>query len=173
MRQFLQCAAAILCLAAGAAAAAEPSTAPLRGLTDCGGVAGAAEKAVCYDAATAALTRAVQTGEIIIVARKEAQAAQRGAFGFDLPAFNIFDRGAGGAAKPLESVTGEAKRAYRDQHDHWVVVLADGAIWRQIDSERISPSPRQGSTVEIRKAAFGSYMMKIDGQRGVRARRGE
>ena len=163
---------AVLGLAAlaGASMAAEPPDPALKGLAGCAGVAEAAARAACYDDAYAALSRAVSAGEIMIVQRQEAQAAQRSAFGLNLPALTIFDRG---AQAPLESVTGEVKRAYRDELGKWVVVLADGAVWRQIDSEVIAPPPRAGSRVEIRKAAFGSYFMRVDGQRGVRAKRSE
>lgn len=159
---------------AGVAAAAEPAHPALNGLNACGEVADPAQRAVCYDAALAAFTSAVRSGEVIIVQKKEAQAAQRSAFGLNLPALTIFDRsGDGAAAAPLESITGEVARAYRDQFSKWVVVLKDGAVWKQIDNETISPAPRAGSQVEIRKAALGSYFMKVDGQRGVRARRGD
>lgn len=156
----------------GAATAAEPAHPVLGGLSACVDVGDLGQRAACYDAALAALTSAVRSGEVVIVQRKEAQAAQRSAFGLNLPALAIFDR-SGKDAAPLESVTGEAKRAYRDQFDKWVVVLTDGAVWRQIDSEAISPAPRAGSRVEIRKASLGSYFMKIDGQRGVRAKRSD
>ena len=155
------------------AAAAEPAHPALGGLNACGGVADPAQKAACYDTALAAFTSAVRSGEVIIVQKKEAQAAQRSAFGLNLPALTIFDRSNGGGDGPLESITGEIGRAYRDQFSKWVVVLTDGAVWRQIDNETISPAPRAGSQVEIRKAALGSYFMKVDGQRGVRARRGD
>lgn len=157
---------------ASAAAAAEPAHPALRGLSACGEVADLGQRAACYDAALAAFSSAVKAGDVMIVRRKEAQEAQRSAFGLNLPALTIFDR-SGADAAPLESITGEVGRAHRDQTGKWVVVLTDGAVWRQIDSESISPGPRAGSKVEIRKAALGSFFMKVDGQRGVRARRGD
>jgi hypothetical protein len=159
-----------LSLATGAAAAADERA--LEGLAACGSLGAAVEKAACYDAAYARLSQAVKAGDVIIVERVEAQAAQRSAFGLNLSGLSIFDR-AGGVARPLESVMGEAARATRDEHGKWIVTLTDGAAWRQTDSETISPAPRKGSQVEIRKAAFGSYMMKVDGQRGVRVQRSQ
>jgi hypothetical protein len=146
--------------------------APLRALAECRGLADAEAKASCYDAAAAALEEAVRTGELLIVQRRQAQAAQRSAFGFSLPALSILDR-SGNGSEPLESVTGEARRAYQDPLGRWIVELTDGAVWRQIDNEVVSPRPRSGSRIEVRRAAFGSYLMRIDGQRGVRAKRAE
>jgi hypothetical protein len=158
--------------AAGAAFSAEPAHPVLSGLNKCAEVADSGPRAACYDAALSALNLAVQSGEVVIVQRKEARAVQQSVFGLNLPALTIFDT-SGKDSAPLVSVIGEAKRAYRDQSDKWIVVLTDGAVWRQIDSESIVRAPRAGSQIEIRKAALGSYFMKVDGQRSVRAMRSE
>ncbi|WP_374470514.1 hypothetical protein [Phenylobacterium sp.] len=162
----------VLGFAAQPAAAAEPPVRSLQGLAACSGLGEAAARAACYDAAYAALVKAVDTGEVIIVERQEAQAVQRSAFGLNLPTLSIFDRG-GAAAEPLDSVTGVIGQAQRDAFGRWTIVLVDGATWRQIDDEALSPAPRKGQPVEIRKAAFGSYFLKVDGQRGVRAKRSD
>jgi hypothetical protein len=158
--------------AAGAAFSAEPAHPALSGLNKCAEVADSGPRAACYDAALSALSLAVQSGEVVIVQRKEAQAAQRSVFGLNLPGLNIFDM-RGKDSAPLVNVIGEAKRAYPDPFGKWIVVLTDGAVWRQIDSEPILRAPRAGSQIEIQKAAFGSYFLKVDGQRSVRAKRSE
>jgi len=159
-------------LSAGAAGAAEPAHPALSGLNKCAEVADVGPRAACYDAALAALSQAVQSGEVVIVQRKEAQAAQQSVFGLNLPALTIFDR-SGKDSAPLASVVGEAKQVYHDHAGKWTVVLTDGAVWRQIDDEPILRAPRAGSQIEIRKAALGSFFMKVDGQRAVRAKRSE
>jgi hypothetical protein len=175
---------AALC-AAGAARAADVPDAALKRLNDCQAVKDVAERAACYDAAVAALNTAVRSGEVVIVEKKQAEKARREAFGFNLPSLSIFDRVTGGgdakaeggareaASRPLDSITSQVKSASRDALDKWVVELADGAVWRQIDNEPISPAPRAGATVEIRRASMGSYFMKVGAARGVRARRSE
>lgn len=172
----LRTGAAGLALAAGlggAAAAQEaPADAALKGLADCAALAEAAQKAACYDAAYGALNGQVRSGEISIIRRKEVQAAQRGAFGLNLPSLQLFDR-ASGAAGPLESIADKVVRADRDAQGRWVIELGEGQVWRQTDNETISPRPKPGDPVEIRKASLGSYMMKVGEARGVRAKRGE
>lgn len=163
--------AGVAVLVAGSASAAEPAHPALAELSGCAAVAETAAKAACFEAAAAALDRAVRAGEIVIVQRQEAQAAQRNAFGLNLPSLSILDRASG--STPLESVTGEVVRARRDESGRWVVELKDGAVWRQTDDIPLSPPPRPGSRVEIRRAALGSFFMKIDAHRGVRARRSE
>lgn len=171
---------AIALAAVGAAQAAEPAHPALAGLAKCAEAGDAAAKAACYDDAASALNQAVRSGDLILVQKKEAQAAQRGAFGFNLPSLNIFDRvsgggggGGGGEAKPLESIVSEAKSARRDSSGRWVVVLADGAVWRQIDDIALAPPPRAGSRIEIYRGALGSFLMKVDKHKGVRAKRSE
>jgi hypothetical protein len=107
----------------------------LKRLNDCQAVTDVAQRAACYDAAVAALNNAVKSGDVVIVEKKEAEKARREAFGFNLPSLSIFDRAGGGggakeASRPLDSVTGEVKRASRDGLGKWVVELADGAVWR-------------------------------------------
>lgn len=159
----------------GAAQAAEPAHPALAGLAKCAEAGDAVAKAACYDAATAALNQSVRSGDLIIVQKKEAQAAQRGAFGFSLPSLSIFDRvgGDGAESKPLESIVAEAKSASRDSSGRWIVVLSDGAVWRQIDDITLAPPPRAGSRIEIYRGALGSYLMKVDKHKGVRAKRSE
>ena len=151
---------------------AQPADEALGGLSDCAALAEPAAKSACYDAAYAALDQQVRSGEISIVRRKEAQAAQRGAFGFNLPSQSLFERAAGDEG-PLESIVSEVGKAHRDPLDRWVVELRDGGVWRQLDNEAISPPPRAGTRVEIRRAALGSFIMKVGSARGVRAKRSE
>lgn len=161
---------------AGAAQTAEPAHPALADLAKCADVGDATAKAACYDAATTALNQAVRAGDLILVQKKEAQEAQRGAFGFNLPSLNIFDRvggSDGGEAKPLESIVSEARSVRRDSTGRWVVELTDGAVWRQIDDITLAPPPRAGSRIEIYRGAFGSYLMKVDKHKGVRAKRSE
>ncbi|MGA0607325.1 hypothetical protein ACO2Q0_15145 [Phenylobacterium sp. VNQ135] len=159
-------------LAAAHPALAQPADAALKGLADCAALADPAGKAACYDAAYQALNHQVRSGELSIIRRKEAQAAQRGAFGLDLPSLSLFDRAAGSDG-PLQSVTDELARAYQDGSGRWVFELKGGATWRQIDNGTVSPKPKAGAAVEIRKAALGSFFLKVGEARGVRAKRSE
>jgi hypothetical protein len=95
--------------------------------------------------------------------------AKKAAFGFEMPHFTLFDRG----EKPekIDHVSGIAAEAYANHDGKWVVVLEDGAKWVQVDGEPVYNAPHKGTKVEIRTAAMGSYFMKLDGQRAIRAHR--
>ena len=54
----------------------------------------------------------------------------------------------------------------------YLVTIEGGAQWLFNESvPNAFRPPRQGSTVEIQRAALGSFLMVIDGQQGVRVRR--
>lgn len=160
-------------LAVGAAQAAAPvvrNVAPaLKALLDCRGVADNDKRLACYDAAVDSITAAEKKGDVIIVDRQQAQAARRQAFGLDLSALSIFDRGE--KSEDVDRIAGEVIKAVRGADGRWLLTLADGATWRQSDDRDLPSPPKPGSKVEIRKAAAGSYLMNVDGQIAIRARR--
>lgn len=131
----------------------------------------------------------------MVVQRREAQAAQRGAFGFSLPSLAIFDRlgskdgdrdekraaratpDPDGAIRDekgqLQAIVTTLKSAARDPLDKWVFVLSDGAVWRQTDNEQLAPRPKAGEAVEVRRAALGSFVLELKGRPPVRVKRSE
>lgn len=71
-----------------------------------------------------------------------------------------------------ESIEATVTAAVQREPGIHLLTLEDGAQWQF--AEGVSPSynpPRRGSTVEIRRAAMGSYLMRFQGQQAVRVRR--
>jgi hypothetical protein len=163
-------ACAVAAAAAQAAAPVVRDVAPaLKALLDCRGIAEADRRLACYDAAVDSITTAEKKGDVIIVDRQQAQAARRQAFGLDLSALSIFDRD--DKPEQVDRIAGEVTKAVRGSDGRWILTLADGAVWRQADDRDLPSPPKPGSKVEIRKAAVGSYLMNVDGQIAIRARR--
>jgi hypothetical protein len=155
----------------GAALAEPPAPklpAPMQRLLDCR-AAPDATRLACYDAASAEFDHRVGSGDLVVVDHEGVARVKRQAFGFSLPSLSLFERG--DKAQDLARVSGVVARASRGPEGEWILVLADGGVWRQTDSERLAPNPKEGSTVEIRKAAVGSFFMNIDGQRALRVKR--
>ncbi|NEX91477.1 hypothetical protein [Caulobacter sp. 17J65-9] len=169
--------AASAALLAGAARAEAPAPARadvLQKLSACRGLAEDAARLACFDAATAAMDAAEKKGDLVVMDRGQIREAKRQAFGLELGgAFRIFDRASadGGKSEEIDEVTLTVARASRDREGHWVLTATDGQVWRQIDGERVNEAPKQGSKMEIRKASLGSFFLKVDGQRAIRARR--
>jgi hypothetical protein len=167
--------AAGLALGAGAANAepkARDRAATVQKLMDCRTVTDSAARLACYDTAAAALDVAEARGEIVVVEKEQMKAVRKQAFGFSLPSLSLFDRGdKGEAAEPLDRITATLSGAYRNGSGKWVMELEDGAVWVQTDSEALNRDAKKGSTIEIRKAAMGSFLVNVDKQRAIRATR--
>jgi hypothetical protein len=155
--------------AAVAATAASPLPAAVQRLLDCRETAADGARLACYDQAVGELGRLLAAGEIIVVDKERVATVKRQAFGLSLPSLNIFDRG--DKPQELAEVAATAVRVHRKLDGHWSLELDDGAVWEQTDDEKFVRLPRVGSKVVIRKAAFGSFLMKIDDQWPVRAQR--
>jgi hypothetical protein len=165
---------AVATLVAGPAARAAPEApqaAAFQAVLDCRGIAEAAKRLACYDAAAGRMDSAQKSGDIVVIDRAQASAAHRQAFGLNLPSLDILTRGMN--HEELDRMDGEVRSASQDSSGRWTLVLTDGAIWRQISDETLNHEPRPGSKVTIRRASLGSYMMKVEGQPGIRVHRSE
>ena len=158
-------------LIAGAAAAAEPAphAAAFQAVLDCRGQSDDAKRLACYDAAAGRMASAEKTGDIVVIDKAQAREAHRQAFGLTLPTLDFITRGLG--HEEIDRLDGVVKSASPDGFGKWTIVLADGAVWRQISDETLNRRPRPGSKVTIKKAMMGSFMMSIDGQPGIRVHR--
>lgn len=143
----------------------------LERLAACRAVADSTARLACYDGAAAALDTAQRQGELVIIDRAAVNETRRELFGFNMPALpQLFGNG-GGEAADLDAIETTLQRASRNSEGRWVFTLANGATWRQIDSEPLRFNNRSGEAVRVRKASLGSFMMTIGDSRAVRVRR--
>jgi hypothetical protein len=139
-------------------------------LVRCRGVADDKARLQCYDAASAAMEQAAERHELVVVDRKQMRETRRTLFGIDIPRLNLFGGGAD-EADEVKEVEGVISNAFQDGNGRWVVRTEDGATWAQIDNQVIAVRPRPGQKVRIHRGAIGSYIMNVNGQPGVKARR--
>jgi hypothetical protein len=130
----------------------------------------------CFDREVAAFEAAAAARDVVIIDRKQESETKRSLFGLRLPRLAIFGGGGDGDNadrddEELDQLEGVVASAMQTADNRWVIRLQDGATWRQIDDQILGRRPRAGSKVLIKRAAMGSYMMRLDGQPGVRARR--
>ncbi len=164
-------------LAALLAAAAQPApqqrAAAFEALVQCRTIAQAEARLSCFDAAAAALERAEAQRDVVIVDRGQVRESRRRLFGLALPELPIFGRrsDADEQAEEIRSVEGTVRSAIQNGNGQWIVTLEDGGVWVQTDDAPLALRPRPGQPVRINRAAMGSYMMRINNQPGLRARR--
>jgi hypothetical protein len=180
MRRTALVAASLALLAGGAAGLARnprPSADQLRqrpetfqALLACRGIADEKARLQCYDSAAAAMEQAADRRDLVVVDRKQVRETKRSLFGIDLPRLNLFG-GGDNDADEVKEVEGVVSAAYQNGDGRWVVKLADGATWAQIDNQTIALRPKPGQKVKIHRGAIGSYIMNVNGQPGVKARR--
>ena len=147
-----------------------PGRAPaVQTVLDCQKIADGGQRLACFDASVAAMERAESTGDLVTIDKEQRRAARHQAFGLPLPSLSFLDRG----EKPeeVDRITAKVASASRDPYGKWTVKLDDGAVWRQIDDTEVDRPPHAGSTAEIRRAALGSFTMKLDGQFAIRVHR--
>ncbi len=165
----------IIGLAAATLATAPGQTPPqqrpemLERLTACRAVTGDAARLACYDAAAAAFDSAERQGELVVIDRAAVDETRRQLFGFEMPTLpQLFGAGAG---EDLDSIETTLERAALSGENRWIFRLADGSVWRQIDSERVRFRNSPGEPVRVRKASLGSFLMTVGDSRAVRVRR--
>jgi hypothetical protein len=173
-RRYLAAAALATAISATAATAAQkqPQARPeaFEALVRCRSVTDDAARLQCFDAAAAALQSAAERRDVVVVDRKQVREAKRNLFGLDIPNLNPFGGGADDEEE-IKSIEGVVASAYQDGNGRWVVRLEDGSSWAQTDNNPIVLRPRAGQKIKINKGALGSYMMRVNGQPGVRAKR--
>jgi hypothetical protein len=162
-------------LAGGTAAAAPraPKDAPpspvVDALSACRSITADTARLACYDQASARFAEAVGKGEVIVMDQTEVKQTRRSLFGFHLPRLPLF-RGDSGPDE--DELTTKIVSASGLGYDKYRLRVEDGAVWETTEaSSRVTP--RSGQTVLIKRGPLGSYMMRIDGQRAVKAKRVE
>src|SRR6476661_923391 len=150
-------------------AAPQDRVEPLSRVTACRSIADNAARLTCYDAAVSALDTAERQGEVVVVDRAQIGEVRRQLFGFQMPALpNLFG---GEPAAEIDSIETTLQSATEIGHNRWVFRLADGGVWRQVDTDPFRGQPRPGDAVRVRKASLGSFLMTVGGSRAVRVRR--
>ncbi|MFA4893835.1 hypothetical protein [Brevundimonas sp.] len=168
---FISGLAAVAAIAAlsGQATPPQERAETLSRVTACRAIADGAARLTCYDTAVGALDSAERQGEVVVMDRAQIGEARRQLFGFEMPAMPRLFGDEGPAS--LDSIETTLQSATRIADNRWVFRLADGGVWRQIDSDPLRFRPRQGDAVRVRKASMGSFLMTVGDSRAVRVRR--
>ena len=142
-------------------------------LVRCRAIADDAARLICFDRAAASLQAAAERRDLVVVDRQQVRESRRRLFGLPLPRLPIFGGGDDdeNEAEEIRSIDSAVASAYQHGNGQWVVRLEDGSTWAQTDDNIIAGRPRAGQPVRVTRAALGTYMMRVNGQPGVRVRR--
>jgi hypothetical protein len=167
------------------AAPALAQQAPLDKLYACTSVTDSAPRLACFDEAVAGLRTATETGGAVVVNRAQIERAEKEAFGLAAPSLTALAESAAAsttpaasaAAKPtekpktLDNVTLAVKSVEKAPDGSYRFVMENGQVWRQTDSIRLPGLGKGPWTAEVRKAAMGTFMLKLGDRTAVRVRR--
>lgn len=146
-----------------------PQPKVLTDLLACRQIADPAARLACFDAQTAALAGATERSDIVVADRSEVERTKRGLFGFSVPSSSIL--GVGPDQQEVKRLETKVTGARRSRDGGWVVSVAEGGTWEQIDSKPLALSPKPGQKVVITKGSLGSYFVSVDGQPAMKMRR--
>ena len=147
-----------------------PDSPLVRGVVECRAQTDDAARLRCYDAAAAALAEAANSGKVVVVDREDVKKKRRALFGFSLPKLPLF-KGDDSTEDVDDEITARIASAGPIGYGKFRIKLEDGALWETTEGTSAVRDPRPGDTVVIKKGPLGSYMVRVAGQRGLRARR--
>lgn len=168
----------VLTIAAAAAIAPGSRAAPGRAIegkaslfeavTRCRTIVDPTERVGCYDRSVEALQAAEQKHDVAIVDRAQVRETKKTLFGLTLPKLPVFGHADDG--QEIAQIDGTVASATIDRGS-WLIRLADGSSWRQVDDIELGRRPRAGDKVVVKRAALGSFRMTIAGSPGIKVRR--
>ncbi len=174
-------AAVVLVAGVGSSQARSPSDSPpaLQKVFDCRAITDNTARLACYDANVGQLSEARTRGDIAMVDREQVKDAKRKLFGFSLPSISLFnhddkddkDIRKAARADEVEEITAKIRTVGHNAEGALVITLEDGARWEQTDAMIFGRAPKPGSTATIKRGAFGSFKVSIDGSPSAKVRR--
>jgi hypothetical protein len=164
---------AATCLALAAPLAAQEQAIPsadatINALKACRAITDPEARLACYDREVGEVLTATDEGTLRVVDKADVEETKRGLFGFTLPKIKLFGDGDEDEMTELETTITSVRREGREA---WVFTTKEGSVWRIAETKLGWRPPEEGQTVVFKKAAMGSYFIRINGQIGVKGRR--
>lgn len=160
-------------MALGSSAGAKDDNGPahdlpqvLSKLAECRALADDAERLACYDRESGSLISAADKGEVKVIDKAEAKEMRRSLFGFSLPKIALF-----GGDEDSDDIMQTTITDVRTVNGKYRLTIEEGATWQLIENPYYLRRPKAGDPVEFKKASFGSYFVRINGQTGVKGYR--
>lgn len=164
MNRTLGIASLLIMSAVPAGAQGQGGDNPVDAVAACRAITDTTARLACFDTAAAALVAARDRKDVVVLDQAEVKKTRRSLFGFNLPRIKLFGDGDTEQEKELET-TVESARALG--YGKWALRTAEGANWQTTESAPFTL--RSGQNIVIRRAALGSYMLKLGNERAVRA----
>lgn len=137
-------------------------------LLDCRRLSDAAQRLACYDRQAGVVGQAIATRELLVIDKVRANQAKRSLFGFSVPNFGgLFGAGSDDIKQIESTVAGVSHNG----EGGWVVKLADGSVWSQVDDAPLGLPPTRGDKVVVKRGLMGSFYLELGKQPGFKTKR--
>ena len=137
---------------------------PVQNVYACTTVTATAERLACFGAAVAALKQAQKNGDVAITTKVQAREAER-------QAFRLATKPAPVSIETPDTITLAGTSITKAANGDPLYSMENGQVWRKTDGPAPVISGKRPGTAQIRKAALGSFMPKMDGRTAVRVTR--
>lgn len=144
----------------------------LEALKACQQIADPTGRLDCFDRAVSTMVSATEEGELQLVDKDEVTKTRRRLFGFALPDLGIFKGPGDGEDDELDRLQSTITRVVSVRRDTITFEIEEGGVWEITNAKgRTLRAIKPGAPVEFKKAALGSYFIRVSGQIGVKGRR--
>lgn len=164
-------AALIIGLAGTAVAQRAPDTgtpASVQQLLDCRKLSDSAQRLACYDRQAGVISQAIATRELVVIDKARANQAKRSLFGFSVPNFGGLFGAGSDDIKQIESTIASVSH---NPEGGWLLKLADGSVWSQVDDAMLGLPPVRGEKVIVKRGLMGGFYLELSKQPGFKAKR--
>ena len=143
-------------------------------LVECAKIDDPTARLACYDnniKNAGGVVRSTVPGRVRVQGGGAPLANNEGPAGFGRENLPNADRSQGGGAR-IASIRPKVTAVSTIRAGIYVVTIEDGAQWQFSEGTPQSyRAPKVGSIVEIERGSLGSFLMRVDGQEGIRVRR--
>jgi len=137
-------------------------------LIACRSIADSAQRLACYDRQAAVVEKGIATRELVVIDKARATAAKRSLFGFSIPNFGgLF----GGGENDVKQNEGTIASVGHNPEGGWLLKLADGSTWTQVDDAELGLAPERGEKVTVSRGSLGSFYIQFGKQPGFKVKR--
>lgn len=145
-------------------------------LLQCRAITENAERLACFDRQVGAIDAAAQRDEVVVLDKSELNKTRKTLFGFSFPKLPFLGGGDENEASDkaqeegVTHVQAVIASVRSIGYGKWQIGLEDGAQW--VTTEAVTGrDPKAGQKIELKRAAMGSFMGKVEGGRAVRMKR--
>jgi hypothetical protein len=137
-------------------------------LIACRSIADSVQRLACYDRQAAVVDKAIASKDLVVIDKARATAAKRSLFGFSVPNFGGLFGGGENDVKQIESTIATVGH---NPEGGWLLKLADGSLWTQVDDAQLGLPPVRGEKVVVSRGSLGSFYITIGKQPGYKVKR--